>query len=64
MKFLHQGSVILFLILIVSFIGIQPVGATKGGSFEIPSVNDDFNQVKPGPAPEKAYFLHNLQPYF
>ncbi|MBA4549926.1 DUF2974 domain-containing protein [Thermoactinomyces intermedius] len=53
MKFLHQGSVILFLILIVSFIGIQPVGATKGGSFEIPSVNDDFNQVKPGPAPAK-----------
>ncbi|MBA4601818.1 hypothetical protein [Thermoactinomyces mirandus] len=53
MKILHQVSVILFFILVVSFIGIHPVGATGGGSFEIPDVNDDFNKVEQTPAPAK-----------
>ncbi|MGA8941552.1 MAG: hypothetical protein WB502_02385 [Thermoactinomyces sp.] len=53
MKILHQASVILFFVLVVGFMGIQPVGATGGGSFEIPDINDNFNQVEQGPAPAK-----------
>ncbi|MGA8942584.1 MAG: hypothetical protein WB502_07670 [Thermoactinomyces sp.] len=53
MKFLQQGCVNIFFILVVGFISIHPVGATGGGSFEIPEINEDFNQGKQGPAPAK-----------
>lgn len=43
----------LLLVLVAGFMGIQPVGATGGGSFEIPDIKDDFNQVRPGPPPAK-----------
>lgn len=42
----------LFLILLSIQIGIQSVSAAEG-SFDIPEINDHFNQVKPGPAPVK-----------
>ncbi|MGA8943148.1 MAG: hypothetical protein WB502_10585 [Thermoactinomyces sp.] len=53
MKIFYQGSVVLFFVLIVGFIGVQPVGAAGGGSIEIPDINGDFNQVEQGHAPAK-----------
>ena len=53
MKRLRDGS-LLFLFLFASMV-IFPVSAhAVGGGFEVPEINEDFREIKEGPAPDKG----------
>jgi hypothetical protein len=53
MKFLYYGGLFFLFVLVSSVLSTGPVYATGGGGFEIPEINEDFNKVKPAPAPPK-----------
>lgn len=52
MKTLRDGS-LLFLFLFAAMV-FFPVSAHAGGGFEVPEINEDFHEIKEGPAPAKG----------
>ena len=57
MKTIHHGRLFLLFILVASVL-TTPAHATGGGSFEIPEINEDFNQGGPAPAPAPSNELN------